>query len=1262
MAIYMIPTISVIATLFLSMIINMTRGNVIQVGNHGNGSVQCCKQGECICSSLFNALQYLNANAVVNITHEDSVELNNVTQIGLGNLSNVTIIGNNAIVFCNKTGRVFCESCSNVTIKGIIWHQCGWSNLSSLITPALYFTNVSNLAIQNCTFQYSTGCQIYLKQTSGQITIESCDFFENSLAYDSICTAELYIENFELISNFHIILSKFYDNECRLFVAVINSTVSGSSIFIKDTEFLANPGGALLLDTHASVVQLSNITVYNNSGGGINIIMHENDSPAIINVSSCYFQKNKNPLIILVLSDPVSFAAIDIKNSIFINNSTMSLNLNILNPGDSYRLIREVGALSIISLSSAFMSISNCTFSENLNGALGVYLAPPYCKKSHLSFSDVKVSHTNDSSIIAGFGSVSIVVHSATVSLIFDRVDFFSNHYLGQSGSEILYIALYGEDCNQAHSYLSFTQCMFKQNIASNHVISLYTTSLSDIYTNFDITILFTNCTFDYNVGGSSVVHIEASGSRVTMFDSSFSNNTGTALYVDVTFLGFSKTSLFKNNRASNGAAIYLMKVHTLSFQYGTMQFINNFATMKGGAINIELASDKLNCVVFENIDENTYISFVNNSAGIAGNSIYFSIPRACNIITNVTNKFSLLHIPSLFYYYPNVSQLVTSPHEIELHQPVDSSNDYLIQGPIMLGASIYFTATIYDYFDTRAEPVIFILNCNTCSNNYVLSKNQISVANNSLQEFKVYPTSSHDVVNRTSVSVTLMSVLSPVYESINTTLSLQLSPCHSGYVFDELQLQCICYPYKDVVHCSEGSSEIKAGYWVGFVLNSYTSSICPNKYCKFAAAHTETSPGYYELADEPNNQCASHRMGVACGECCEGYTLAYDTPDCISASKCSVEMTIVVVLLTVLYWIVVVTIVFGLMYFQLHISSGYLFGIIYYYSIVDVLLGNNLYVSNGVFQLVSVLSSFAKLTPQVLGQLCLVENFSGIDQQFVHYIHAVAVLLILLTIVVVARHSPRLAMFVRRCIIRVICLLLVLSYTSLASTSLQLLRPLQFHNVNEVYTYSSPNLKYFSHRHLIYAIIAILCEVIVLVSLPLLLLLDPFLRHRVNFIRIKPLLDQFQSCYKKKYHSFAAYYLICRQLIFLIVFVANENYSNMVYYLHTVCIVIAMIHIWVQPYGKEFLNAWDGIILLAMVLVVNLSTFTSSLPAVEIAVVLVLFPILLLFLILVAKLIGFAVILYQRKSTQYKIVEEEANKDAMLRYVYLYTYNCIAL
>ena len=268
--------------------------------------------------------------------------------------------------------------------------------------------------------------------------------------------------------------------------------------------------------------------------------------------------------------------------------------------------------------------------------------------------------------------------------------------------------------------------------------------------------------------------------------------------------------------------------------------------------------------------------------------------------------------------------------------------------------------------------------------------------------------------------------------------------------------------------------------------------------------------------------------------------------------------MTVLVVALTILYWIIVVVLVFGLM--QRKVSLGFTYGLIYYYSIIDILLGSNLFISDGVFQLVTIISSFAKLTPQFLGRLCFVQGLSGIDQQFIHFFHAVSIFLLIVIIIMAAKYSFRIASFVSHSIIHVICLLILLSYTSFASASLQLLRPLYFHDVNGAYVYSSPSIKYFTGRHIAYGIIALLCEVFIVIGLPLLLLLQPFLQRKINFIKIKPLLDQFQECYKDQYRWFAAYYLICRQVIIATVYVSSFN--NSLYYVQTVSIIIVSIHV----------------------------------------------------------------------------------------------------
>ena len=147
-------------------------------------------------------------------------------------------------------------------------------------------------------------------------------------------------------------------------------------------------------------------------------------------------------------------------------------------------------------------------------------------------------------------------------------------------------------------------------------------------------------------------------------------------------------------------------------------------------------------------------------------------------------------------------------------------------------------------------------------------------------------------------------------------------------------------------------------------------------------------------------------------------------------------------------------------------------------------------------------------------------------------------------------------------------------------------MRPLIFHGVDEVYTYVSPDIEYFHGRHLAYAIVAMLFTIVIVIGLPLLLALEPFLNSKINFVKVKPLLDQFQGCYKDKYRYFAAYYMICRLLIITIIIANSSNDFIFRYLLITACVVMDLIHQILRPYSDSLLNIFDGIILHLLVLV----------------------------------------------------------------------------
>ena len=695
------------------------------------------------------------------------------------------------------------------------------------------------------------------------------------------------------------------------------------------------------------------------------------------------------------------------------------------------------------------------------------------------------------------------------------------------------------------------------------------------------------------------------------MFITNSATNGG-AVFISASALMISEHSnvTFDGNVAGqDGGAIYLDEQVDAIFNTSSsvIAFSSNIADSNGGAIYSKITRNKK----YFNISE---IHFSNNVARIAGNLLYIDVIKSCNGSCLADRMAGIS---------PSDKEISTSPSLLKLYSPAycisNDSNDsggcdrYYIKS-IMLGQEITIYACLLDHYNKPAEATQFKIIGDDNEFYSIQGSSYASIScNHTIDGISIVGNESisSSLLNH-SMIFTSYSTGKSVRKIVSLNLTIGLSPCHPGFQYHRESRKCECYDNSGIVFCSGSSSTIKRGYWFGSVTGIPTVTFCPINYCNFTCC--KTTNGYYELSPVRVNQCKSHRSGTACGSCEEGYTLSFDSPECIAINKCTTGQTALIVTMTVFYWFIIIVAVFIIMYCQ--VGIGYFYTVTYYYSVVDILLSQHTDVSNRpyIYHTVTILSSIAKITPQFLGHLCLLENISGIDQQFIHYIHPLAVSVILIIICWIARNSKRLSMFISKGIIRAICFLLLLSYTSVATTSLLLMRSLTFADVDNIYTYLSPDIEYFHGRHLAYGIIAIIFTLLIVIGLPLLLLLEPFLNGKINFVKIKPLLDQFQGCYKDNYRWFAAYYMICRLIIITILICNLSDTFISRYLLITATTIMALIHLLVRPYVDNILNMSDGAILQLMVLVTVLplfeyfDTYDSTLVMV-IIFILVIFP-----------------------------------------------------
>ena len=871
------------------------------------------------------------------------------------------------------------------------------------------------------------------------------------------------------------------------------------------------------------------------------------------------------------------------------------------------------GAMFFTSQSVVFFKESSVSVFHNnsakING--GAVYSFSICQMYFEESSNVLFSSNN----VRYFGGVMYLNNEVSVSISGNTMVMFHNNSARSGG------ALYTID-NTSVTIKDYSLASFLENEVTQYGGAVHCDGHSDFTLEGNAFINFTMNNASY-------------GGAISVFQSAL-------------LLSQNSSTWYGNNAATrNGGAVHLSDVFTAVFSDDVSFYYNN-ADKYGGAIYADLTQDETPSKI--EILEKT--DFYKNSASV-GPSVYIDVQDSCN--KSCLNNTVLGINKNVLTRSSFVEHISTPPNELVLYEPatcIDDDNDtscntYLVKD-IMLGQNIKLGACVLDYYDKPADGAQFLVEGKDEAHN-INGSNFISI---SCDKFEGINVAGQRVLNVTNFSMTLTSraCSQSNQKTITVELAIELSPCHPGFHYDVATNTCVCYSVNDVIYCSGSTSTIKTGYWFGLVGTTPTVTTCPSNYCIFTCC--ESINGFYKLSPQRMNQCNSHRSGPACGSCEQGYTLSFDTVECVSVDQCTTGQMVLVVSLSILYWIVTVVAVFIVTYY--HIGIGYLYAITFYYSMLDILLSHDqtLHSSRGLFTTVNTISSISKIIPQFLGQLCLVENMSGIDQQFIHYVHPLAVTIILAMICLLARMSYRFSLFVSRGIIHVICFLLLLSYTSLATTSLLLLRPLTFHNVNKAYTYLSPDIEYFHGRHLPYVIVAVLCTIVIVIGLPLLLLLEPYLNGKINFTRIKPLLDHFQGSYKDQYRSFAAYYMVCR-LVIIVVIISNPSNNNTTQVLLvTISTTLASIHLLLKPYANDILNIFDGIILQFMVLVTVVPLVESFHPDLLLTVIIAL---------VILPLITFAVmelIIYKEKVKNFVTyckpnpVSTSKDNDIPIRYI----------
>ena len=241
---------------------------------------------------------------------------------------------------------------------------------------------------------------------------------------------------------------------------------------------------------------------------------------------------------------------------------------------------------------------------------------------------------------------------------------------------------------------------------------------------------------------------------------------------------------------------------------------------------------------------------------------------------------------------------------------------------------------------------------------------------------------------------------------------------------------------------------------------------------------------------------------------------------------------------------------------------------------------------------------------------MCFFESIPKLYNYSLRVLGPLTVLLVLLVITALARWHPKCSHFEKMCLprrlsqrwhasrfrasylqlsplsdlqtwlaspLKAMCILMLLSFWSLADISINILTP----TVLETQHYSmymvsiQPNVTFFSPQHLPLAIPALLVLLVVILPLVIILLSAPFLQRVINLFKIKPFLDEFQSCYKDKYRWYSGVYFVV-----WIAIVGIQGLPDSLLYTQTIFFILLCAQFLIKPYKSKLLNITDTLLL----------------------------------------------------------------------------------
>ena len=690
--------------------------------------------------------------------------------------------------------------------------------------------------------------------------------------------------------------------------------------------------------------------------------------------------------------------------------------------------------------------------------------------------------------------------------------------------------------------------------------INPYTLVVYDTHTKQNIQIKFRSAIFKnhilyeslYTSVPLSVLGIE-SYANVTFTNCTFMDNKATAIRAFQTNVIFEGKNTFSNNTGGSGAGLALfMNSYMYLKPHTNLLFVNNHALSVGGAIytDLTLQFPQLTLPCFfqvlterqEEVLSTISVEFVNNTAGVAGSSLYGGYLQGCKMFNKLHDTDNLAAFRKIFHYNKYDSSAVSSDPVGVCFCSLTSSNtlepncqNKTTWVTVYPGELFHIPVVLVGQMHGTVPGVVrssFRNGNNTAILGNLQESQTINVADCTRLNYTIFSTHS-------SATLTLLSHLEFVkYKTAQVVVSFR--QCPPAFVLSTVSRRCDCTSIlaHHQAKCYIDNQTILRPpmTWIGYYHNNSTDStanqsgVLLHQHCPFDFCDSDWS---YLTINNTDTQCVFNRSGILCGGCKPGLSLTLGRPLC---QHCSDQY----IALLAAFAGAGVALVILLITCNITVTEGTVNGLIFYANIVRV--NHTIFFPPYNSNILTIFIAWINLDLGI--QSCFYSGMDGYTLTWLQFVFPVYIWTIIIFIIFLSRRYHIAMRLIGKNAVKVLATLLLLSYTKLLRTIITVLSFTYIiypdNSTRYVWLYDG-NIDYLKGKHIYLFAAAAVFLLFLVLPYTLVLVFIQSLQAKSEWKvfswvnKLKPLFDAYTGPYQDKHRFWTGFLLLVRNILLLV-------------------------------------------------------------------------------------------------------------------------------